>query len=69
MSSKAEAPQACLYDWESLHTLTCQVCKSKHTVVRMHLWVGHDLLLELFDRGMLVGEALANARKLRKGAA
>lgn len=57
-------PNRCLYDWKdgSDWLLACQVCASQHTVARM-LGLDHDILEELFRRGMLTGAVLEEARK------
>ncbi len=64
MSRKAKPRPACKYDWRpgSRHVLVCKICAKEHSVIRL-ISLDHDLLEDLFRRGMLTGTALEEASR------
>jgi len=62
---RSAAAVRCSYDWKAgpANVLACTTHREAHSIVRMPS-LGHDILLELFARGMLTGEAQREAEKL-----
>ena len=64
-AGKEEFPHRCTYDWHKGYDglLRCHVKGCQREGVQRWLSLGHDVLMELFERGQLQGQALADARE------
>lgn len=66
---KSSDGRRCQYEWvnpedPAPRRLVCKTHKENHSIIRWNFGSGHDVLIDLYEDGLLTGKALEDGRTL-----